>query len=233
MVMTLIGGTLASILHVISGPDHLAAVTPLAIESHKKAWKIGLSWGFGHVFGMLIISVLFFFLKSRIPLEEISDSSEQLVGFVLVGIGIWAIYTIFRKQKKHKHPHFHINDKPYIHVHKHEHDSQNTSHNHHHEKVISQSIFSSFSIGILHGLAGIAHLLLFLPILGFTETIDTLYYVLGFVVGTIVAMTSYAFVLGKIASLSKEEHDDRFFIGIRLIGGLFAIVIGVYWVFYI
>ena len=231
MVMTLIGGTLASILHVISGPDHLAAITPLAIESHKKAWKIGLSWGVGHVISMLLIGFIFFFLKSKIPLDKISDSSEQLVGFVLVCIGIWAIYSIFRRQKKHKHPHFHINDKPYIHIHKHQHDLHNTSHNHHHDKVITQSIFSSFSIGVLHGLAGIAHLLLFLPILGFTTNADSLFYILGFVIGTIIAMTSYAFVLGKLATLSKGEHDDRFFNGVRLAGGLFAIIIGLYWIF--
>jgi len=229
--MTLIGGTLASILHVISGPDHLAAVTPLAIESHKKAWKIGLSWGFGHVFGMLIIGVLFFFLKSRIPLEEISDSSEQLVGFVLVGIGIWAIHKIFRKHSYHKHPHYHLDKDPYLHTHKHEHSLEGSSHAHYHKSEHTQSIFSSFSIGILHGLAGIAHFLMFLPILGFTSNADSIYYIFGFVVGTLIAMTSYTIVLGKLTSLSKQEHDDRFFNGIRLAGGLFVIIIGTYWIF--
>jgi len=231
MVMTLIGGTLASILHVISGPDHLAAVTPLALESHKKAWKIGLSWGFGHVFGMLIIGVLFIFLKARIPLEEISNSSEQLVGFVLVGIGIWAIHKIFRKHRYHIHPHFHLEKEPYLHTHKHQHSIEDVSHIHYHEKEQTQSIFSSFTIGVLHGLAGVAHFLMFLPILGFTANSDSLYYIFGFTIGTLIAMTSYTIVLGKLTSLSKQEHDDRFFNGIRLAGGLFVIIIGIYWIF--
>ena len=34
-----IAALIASILHVITGPDHLAAVIPFAIESSKKAWK--------------------------------------------------------------------------------------------------------------------------------------------------------------------------------------------------
>ena len=38
----LFAGIIAAVLHVISGPDHLAAVTPFAIESKKKAWKVGL-----------------------------------------------------------------------------------------------------------------------------------------------------------------------------------------------
>lgn len=233
MITTLFAGTLASLLHVISGPDHLAAVTPLAIENQKKAWKIGLSWGLGHVTSMVLIGVLFFFFKSKIPLNSISKSSEQLVGIVLVCVGIWAIYRIFKRQKKHKHPHFHINGKPYIHSHKHQHDHQNYSHNHTHKKIISQSIFSSFSIGILHGLAGIAHFLLLLPILDFSTKTETVYYISGFVIGTVIAMTSYAFVLGKLARLSTGQHDDRFFNGFRLAGGLFAIIIGVYWIFFI
>jgi len=32
----LLAGILASLLHVISGPDHLAAISPLVIASKKK-----------------------------------------------------------------------------------------------------------------------------------------------------------------------------------------------------
>ena len=49
LTFPIIAGIIASMLHVISGPDHLAAVMPFAIESKKKAWKIGLFWGFGHI----------------------------------------------------------------------------------------------------------------------------------------------------------------------------------------
>ncbi|MAY53071.1 MAG: nickel transporter, partial [Flavobacteriaceae bacterium] len=63
MTTILFSAILASILHVISGPDHLAAVTPLAISSQRKGWKIGLFWGFGHLIGMLLIGVLFLLFK--------------------------------------------------------------------------------------------------------------------------------------------------------------------------
>lgn len=36
MISTLFAAIFVSILHVISGSDHLAAVTPLVIESKKK-----------------------------------------------------------------------------------------------------------------------------------------------------------------------------------------------------
>ncbi|MCF6351321.1 MAG: hypothetical protein L3J23_09900, partial [Flavobacteriaceae bacterium] len=142
----LLAGTLASMLHVISGPDHLAAVTPLVIETKRKAWKIGLAWGFGHLLGMLFIGVLFLVFQDFIPVEAISEYSEQLVAIVLIGVGIWAFYRIFNEQKSHKHPHIHSEEETYIHIHKHEH-KDDEGHQHRHKKEIKQNILSSFSIG--------------------------------------------------------------------------------------
>jgi len=225
-----IAGLIASMLHVITGPDHLAAVTPFAIESKKKAWKIGLSWGIGHLVGMMSIGFLFTIFKELIPIEGISNYSEQLVGFVLIGIGIWAFYKIFKKNNVHKHLHVHSENAPIIHKHEHEHAHEN-SHRHIHVKTLKQSNFASFSIGFLHGLAGIAHFLLFIPVLGFEKQTDSILYVSGFGIGILLAMTIFAFVIGKISSLAKNGHNEMFFKGIRFAGGLFAIVIGIYWIF--
>lgn len=230
MISSLFAAILASILHVISGPDHLAAVTPLAIESEKKAWKVGLSWGFGHLSGMLLIGVLFLLFKDFIPVEKISEYSEQLVGLVLIGIGIWAFYRIFNTQKAHSHPHVHTDGKPFIHIHKHEHSHQK-KHEHIHTEKIKQNVFSSFGIGFIHGLAGVAHFLLLLPVLSFNSNFEGILYIIGFGIGTVVAMTAYALVLGKLSGISKQQHNETFFKGIRFAGGLFAIVIGFYWVF--
>lgn len=225
-----IAGLIASILHVITGPDHLAAVMPFAVESKKKAWKIGLSWGIGHIAGMIAIGILFALFKELIPVNEISNHSEQLVGIVLIGIGIWAFYRIFKTKKVHKHLHIHAENSPLIHKHEHSHVKQQT-HNHTHNKTTKQNNFTSFSIGLLHGLAGIAHFLLFLPVLGFENRWDAIAYILGFAMGIILAMTTFAFVVGKISSLSNNGHNDLFFNGIRMAGGLFAIIIGVFWLF--
>jgi len=226
----LTAGLIASMLHVITGPDHLAAVTPFAIESKRKAWKIGLFWGIGHLIGMLSIGILFVIFKELIPVEKISNYSEQLVGLVLIGIGVWAFYKIFKKDKKHKHLHIHSENSPVIHTHKHLHLREKT-HNHVHSKTLRQSNFGSFSIGFLHGLAGIAHFLIFIPVLSFETQTDSTLYIAGFGAGIVLAMMSFAFVIGKISSIAKNGHNEIFFKGIRLAGGLFAIIIGVYWMF--
>jgi len=226
----LTAGLIASILHVIAGPDHLAAVAPFAIESKRKAWKIGLFWGIGHLVGMMAIGLLFAIFREIIPVDEISNYSEQLVGLVLIGIGFWALYRIFKKRKHHKHLHVHAENSPVIHSHEHQHE-HNSSHHHVHNEKLRQNNLASFSVGILHGLAGISHFLLFLPVLGFETQSDSIAYVIGFGAGILVAMVTFAFVIGKVSSIAKNGHSDMFFNGIRMAGGLFAIVIGIYWIF--
>ncbi|WP_222983831.1 sulfite exporter TauE/SafE family protein [Flagellimonas meishanensis] len=229
MTFPLTAGLIASILHVITGPDHLAAVAPFAIESKRKAWKIGLFWGIGHLVGMMAIGLLFAIFKEIVPIDEISKYSEQLVGFVLVGIGVWALFRIFRKKNKHDHLHIHAENPPVIHSHEHQHD--NGTHQHTHQKKLGQNHLASFSVGVLHGLAGVSHFLLFLPVLGFETQFDSVSYIIGFGIGILVAMVTFAFVMGKVSSLAKNGHNEVFFNGIRMAGGLFAIVIGVYWFF--
>jgi len=84
MIVYLFTGIVAAMVHVVSGPDHLAAVTPLAIESKKKSWSVGLSWGLGHTFGMLIIGILFVLFKQYIDIDVISAYGEIIVGFLLI-----------------------------------------------------------------------------------------------------------------------------------------------------
>lgn len=227
LTLPLFAGILAAVLHVITGPDHLAAVTPFAIENKKKAWKIGLFWGVGHLIGMLSIGFLFLLFKEFIPIEKISQHSEKFVGLVLIGLGIWIFFKIFIEEKNHKHLHIHSNGNVLIHKHKHIHNS-NKLHNHKHPNL-KQGIFAATSVGFIHGLAGIAHFVLFIPVIGFTSKFDSIKYIVGFGVGTLIAMTTFAFVIGGISSFSKQDHNKSFFKGIRFAGGLFAFIIGIYW----
>lgn len=223
-----IAALLASMFHVITGPDHLAAVTPFALSAKRKAWRIGLAWGLGHLSGMLVIGILMALFNELIPIEGISKYSEQLVGLLLIGIGVWVWYRIFNRKKVHKHLHVHANDTTVIHTHAHDHSTEK-GHRHTHSKKTRQSLTAAFGIGIIHGLAGIAHFLLFLPVLSFETWTDSTNYILGFSVGIVLAMTAYALVVGKISSLSRGGHNDTFFKGVRFTAGLFAIIIGLYW----
>lgn len=228
MTFPFFAGLIASMLHVIMGPDHVAAVLPFVIEAKRKAWKIGFFWGIGHIVGMGLIGLLFVLFKEALPLEQISHYSEQLVGLVLVGIGIWAFVIIFRSGRHHKHLHVHTEEHPLIHKHEHRHE-HNSGHDHTHSKQEKQGLLASFWVGVLHGLAGVAHFILFLPILGFENNFDAGTYILGFMLGIILAMLTFSLIIGKIASFARNEHNQNLYRGIRMTGGIFAIVIGIYW----
>lgn len=225
-------GILASALHVVSGPDHLAAVTPLAIDNKLKSWMIGLGWGLGHTGGMLLIGLLFLFFKDYLPVEIISQYSELLVGFILVAIGLWAFYRIFhRTRHKHAHPHTHEDDhgESFTHIHQHDHPAIN-EHAHNHSVAIKQSVFSAILIGFIHGLAGVSHLLGVLPTLAFPTRFDSTMYLTGFGVGTILAMVSFSFLLGFIAYQSSERFKPLIFKTIQLTGAAVSLLVGFYWI---
>ncbi len=122
-MITFLTGFIASVAHVATGPDHLAAVTPLAIDSRKKSWIVGLLWGLGHTIGMLLIGLLFFLFKELLPIDAISKYSDTVIGFLLIGIGSWALLRIYL-QHSHgykQHSHFHTRPFLYAHIHKHDH----------------------------------------------------------------------------------------------------------------
>lgn len=238
-MLQLITGISAAIAHVLSGPDHLAAVTPLAIESKKKSWWIGMAWGIGHTTGMLLIGLLFLLFRDFIPIDAISEHSEQLVGLLLIGIGAWAIAKVYIKTDvgKHSHPHFHKvgNSGDFVHIHKHTHGeahshSEESAHLHIHQKSHRQNIKAALGVGIFHGLAGVSHLIAVLPTLALPSKKDAALYLTGFGVGTIVAMVVFAAILGAVSGKTSASGRPKIYNMMRVAGGIIAIGVGIWWI---
>lgn len=89
-------GLAAGLLHVFSGPDHLAAVAPLVTSERRQGWQTGLQWGIGHTAGVLLIAALLLLIRERLPLEAISAYSERIVGVALIAVGAWGIWKANR-----------------------------------------------------------------------------------------------------------------------------------------
>jgi hypothetical protein len=62
----------AGSVHVLSGPDHLAAVAPLAVRQPRAASRLGLVWGLGHVLGLGVVVALALTFRATLPLESLS-----------------------------------------------------------------------------------------------------------------------------------------------------------------
>lgn len=237
-MINLITGLIAAIAHVLSGPDHLAAVTPLAIESKNKSWRIGMAWGIGHTIGILIIGMLFLLFRDIIPVEMISEYSEQIVGVMLILIGVWAVMKAGFKirSKKHAHPHIHkAENGEYVHIHKHDHSTEHVhskpeAHRHIHTRQHRQNMQASLGIGIFHGLAGVSHLFAILPTLALPSRLDAGYYVTGFGLGTLAAMIIFSALLGYISLKVSASRRAAAFKSLRVAGGVAAIGIGIWWI---
>jgi ABC-type nickel/cobalt efflux system permease component RcnA len=115
-----------------------------------------------------------------------------------------------------------------IHKHAHSHEERRT-HDHKHPGKSGQGFIASFSVGVLHGLAGVAHFILFLPVATFEDSTDATLYIFGFIFGIVLAMTLFALLMGTVSSFAQNGHNKSLFGGIRFIGGLLAILIGIYW----
>lgn len=227
----LLMGILAALLHVWTGPDHLAAVTPLVFDSKKDHWKIGASWGLGHLLGMLLIGFLLYLFKDYIPVESISKYSEQIVGVILIGLGIWAFYRMKSEHAKHHHthPHTHAGEfQDFVHVHHHTHE--NHTHEHPHPENAKQNLWTAMSVGIIHGFAGISHFLLMLPALAFQTKWESGQYILGFAFGTVGAMVLFSLIIGKFHHLNPNQHSHNIFKNLRFWGGTVAIGVGIFWI---
>ncbi|MCK9271373.1 MAG: hypothetical protein WC271_10090 [Bacteroidales bacterium] len=233
-----ITGLTAAAAHVVSGPDHLAAVTPLAIESRRKAWGIGLAWGAGHTLGILVIGILFLLFRDVIPVERISEHSELLVGIMLILIGAWAISKVFMKERSRRHAHLHTHaagSEVYVHLHDHQHENNsghNTreAHSHDHARHHRQNLKASLGVGVFHGLAGVSHLLAILPTLALPTKMDAALYLIGFGIGTLAAMMLFAAILGFVSGKTAIAGRAATHNLLRIVGGAAAIIIGIWWI---
>ena len=218
-----ITGFIAGLVHVLTGPDHLAAIAPLAARQRERAWIPGMRWGIGHSAGVAAVGFLSLLFRDLIPLELISSWGERFVGVMLLGIGLWA-WRRALKHRLHTHEHEHDGNR-HVHIHVHAHQlahKEASAHMHH--------THAAFGIGTLHGLAGSSHFLGVLPILAFSTRLESLAYLLAFGAGTIAAMAGFSWGMGLVAAKCSARSlliYRRFMLGCAasamLVGGFWLV----------
>src|SRR5437762_425481 len=114
-MFAIVTGLIAGIIHVGSGPDHLAAIAPLAARKPKQSWIPGVRWGVGHSAGVAVIGLLSLWLRDLLPVNLLSAWGERLVGLMLLGIGAWGLRKALRI---HAHEHEHHGER-HLHMHAH------------------------------------------------------------------------------------------------------------------
>ena len=213
-MLTLITGAVAGFVHVLSGPDHLAAVTPMAVAGRERGWLSGWTWGFGHASGVVLVAVLTVLLRDLLPpVEAVSAWSERLVGAALIAIGVWA----FRRSTRLR---------PAVHVH------GAVTHRHIHVQAGPAWLrrlghaHASFCLGVLHGVAGSSHFVGVLPALALPTQAAAMTYIAAFGAGTVVAMTAFAAAAGRVGSASQHPATHR---AVMTSAAVVAMLVGSWW----
>jgi len=215
-MIILLTGIAAGLLHVLSGPDHLAAIAPLAVKRPNRAWLTGVRWGFGHASGVCFVGLLSLLLRGLIPVDGISEWSDRLVGALLIGMSIWA----FRKAYEvHTHEHLHDGE---AHVHLHIHGKRRP----HNAPKAHAHTHAAFGIGTLHGLSGSSHFLAIIPALALPSKTLAALYLLCYGLGTMVAMAGFAQGIGMF---SAKFAVERWYRRMMFACSGLALIVGVAW----
>jgi sulfite exporter TauE/SafE len=220
-MVELIAGLVAGALHVWSGPDHLAAIAPLAVRNGRRSWAIGVRWGIGHSLGVIAVALAALWLRDLVPPELLSDWGERLVGVLLVGIGLWGLRTAYRA---HVHAHRHRHDgeeHTHIHAHAHGHSPERAPPPHAH-------FHAAMGIGVLHGIAGGSHFLGVLPALAFPTVAQATLYLAAFAFGTIVSMATFGVLVDWLARRSHAAGADGYRV-LLTAASTAATAVGCYW----
>ena len=213
MILTLVSGAIAGAFHVLSGPDHLAAVAPLAISSRTQAWRQGWTWGLGHTSGVLAVALLALALRQVLPpVSVISSWSDRIVGAALVAVGLWSVSRALRIDHA---PHAH-NGRTHGHTHVQRGPTWARRVGHPH---------ASFTLGLLHGAAGSSHVLGVVPALALPSTLEALIYLAAFGGGSIGAMAGFAALVGGLRGWGARGLERA------LMGacGVLAVAVGTTW----
>lgn len=218
-LVTLLGvGFVLGLRHALD-TDHLVAVsTVLAVRpSLLASGAIGLCWGVGHTFTLLLVGSIVLFWGVHIP-EEFEFIAESGIGVLLIVLGGMLALKLYR-ERWHVHSHHHDGE-PHVHFHRHQ---QQEDHGHRH--WMTESI-RPFCIGMAHGLAGSAALMLMI-LATTTDTVTGLLSILVFGIGSIVGMM----VIGMTISLPviwSRSISRRFFIGVQGFASLASVLVGVW-----
>ncbi|HJR09510.1 MAG TPA: hypothetical protein VJ842_19770 [Pyrinomonadaceae bacterium] len=204
--------------------DHLAAVTTIVSERKSLLGSslVGGLWGVGHTLALLAAGAAVVLLRVRVD-ERTTLTLEFAVGVMLVLLGANALRKLFRRGTRlHLHTHRHGG---WLHAHPHLHDNVTHEHTtaaatHHGFNLHARPVL----IGIMHGLAGSAALML-LVLSTITSPLAALAYVCVFGVGSIGGMIAMSTLVGLPIHLTAGRFL-RLNFAVRAFAGLFSFGFG-------
>ncbi|MGE3466357.1 MAG: urease accessory protein UreH [Pyrinomonadaceae bacterium] len=205
--------------------DHLAAVATVVAEKKDALTStlVGGVWGAGHTISLFVAGLIVLLLKFQIS-ERLEAGLEFCVGIMLAILGLNVFRKLYSGGHLHLHEHKHGET---VHIHPHIHVPAETDdpHTHHGLSFSPRSLI----VGMIHGLAGSAALMLLI-----IPTIDStalgLVYIAVFGAGSIGGMMLMSFLVSLPFMLTSNRFDmvNRL---LQVGAGSFSVVLG-FWIIY-
>jgi hypothetical protein len=225
-VVAFLSGLLAGSLHVVSGPDHVAAVAPLAVAAPRAGRNLGALWGVGHGAGVLVWVVLAAAFQRAFGQALPSVALEALVGVALVVLGL---LNLRAPARPHVHVHAHgpvaghmpvPDGRAHVHFHMHAEGAQH-GHDPQHDARFRGGA-TALAMGALHGSAGASHLLALLPTLGLPG-LGAFSYAAGYLLAGVIAMAGVGVAIARFAGSMPDP------LRLKRVCACLVISVGTFW----
>jgi sulfite exporter TauE/SafE len=235
MISYLLGlGFVLGLKHALDA-DHVMAVATLAGEQRSLARSslVGLFWGFGHTFSLLIAGIVLLALGFNVP-AKVALLLELGVAIMLMGMGINVLLKLLTGATLHLHVHRHgdrVHAHPHIHGEEVLHNGVAGHDDHGNWKNLTEAARKgkgSFLVGTVHGLAGSAGLMLVI-VATIPDFWEGVLYILSFGAGSTGGMLVMSTALG-IPSVLLSGRFQKTYLVLRAVAGtgslLFGVVLG-------
>ncbi len=231
MISILFLGFFLGMRHALEA-DHIAAVASLSSQSRsiREAVRMGAAWGLGHTLTLFFFGSIVLFVADVMP-EKIVHGIEFTVGIMLIFLGADVLRHVIR-DRVHFHSHTHSKatgaDQHHFHAHSHKgekrQDHSAKSHHHSHPRGFP---FRALLVGLMHGMAGSAALIL-LTLQTLSSPWLGLVYIALFGVGSMAGMALFSVVISVPLRAARQMtlvyNGFQAAIGVATIGlGIFVL----------
>ena len=214
-------GFILGLRHALD-PDHIVAVSTVVSEckSLRRSSLVGTFWGLGHTLSLFVVGCAVIALKLNIS-ERVALLMEFAVAVMLVGLGANALVKAVRGWRVHAHKHEHDGNR-HVHLHLHRPGEADV---HKHRHILGSGV-RPFLVGMVHGLAGSAGLVL-LALATIPSAVVGMIYIVLFGLGSVGGMI----VMSSLISLPFLLVGRRLNVFAKLLQisvGVISIGFGVY-----
>lgn len=217
-------GFVLGLKHAVDA-DHLAAVATIVSErsSLLRSTLVGAAWGLGHSLALVPIALAVVLLRVEIS-PRVEQVLETGVALMLIGLALDSLRRLARGDTLHLHVHRHA-ARRHVHPHFHTVDDAHAARAAGAEDEAHRLALKPVLVGLMHGLAGSAALML-LVLSTIPERSTAILYVALFAVGSTLGMVATSLALGLPLRFTARRFA-RANLALRALAGSFSLIVGV------